>query len=421
MAQAQPEENPGKEAQENIETKDAMALTVKTNAICSSSSTSGVSFKFIAYAPEFVPRSQTQVPIPASYYYPCFHYIGGSGADAAAGSSDWFFVDDQDRSTCSISNPNPHCSSKNVPADDLRMKIVKQVEYQLMPISLIASTKKIKSLVNGNQFLAQALRSSSKLVISFVSLVFSDSSQTDNTIDLRGSCNYFCSFSCASKVVSADGKKVRRKHPFTEKDREEMQSRTIVIENLPEDHSHQNLDKIFNVVGSVKNIRICHPLESYSSNSKTDFSKRSKLHAFVEFDSAQGAKKDVEKFNDERNWRKGLRVRLLLGLTPKSVLKSRKSDEDDSLVNENSDNTSQPSNTELTEDTSAVDSKRGRGKGQGKGRGRVQNPRLASSPAPNNAVQCEGSSKQMRKSPRMPDGTKGFTMGRGKPLASRVK
>ena len=30
-----------------------------------------------------------------------------------------------------------------------------------------------------------------------------------------------------------------------------LQSCTVVVENLPEDHSHQNLDKIFNVVGRL--------------------------------------------------------------------------------------------------------------------------------------------------------------------------
>lgn len=90
------------------------------------------------------------------------------------------------------------------------------------------------------------------------------------------------------KVVSNDGKKVRRKHPFTEKDKEELhvrngcflyyqdmstfinlssslelnvylmwstflvfQSRIVVAENLPEDHSHQNLERIFSVVGRL--------------------------------------------------------------------------------------------------------------------------------------------------------------------------
>ncbi|KAH1072291.1 hypothetical protein J1N35_024619 [Gossypium stocksii] len=421
QAQAEAEEKP-EEPQEKFEAKGAMVTSVTTNTSCSSSSNgggsnNGVSFKFNAHAQEFVPRSHTQIPI-SGYYYPCFHYLGG--AAAAAGSSDWFLVGDQERAACLISNPNisiPHCSSKNVLTDDLRVKIIKQVEYQLsdmsllaneslskqiskdpegyVPISFIASTKKIKSLVNANQLLAQALRSSTKL------------------------------------VVSADGKKVRRKHPFTEKDREEVQARTVIVENLPEDHSHQNLDKIFNVVGSVKNIRICHPQESNSSKSKTDFFNRNKLHALVEYDSPHIAEKAVEKLNDERNWRKGLRVRLLLGLTPKSVLKTRKSefdgilDEDDSLLNETSDDSSQPNNTnESTEHNSedtATGSKKGRAKGRGKGRGRVQNNKHALSPQSSNASQCEASAKQISKGPRMPDGTKGFTMGRGKPLTSSVK
>lgn len=65
-------------------------------------------------------------------------------------------------------------------------------------------------------------------------------------------------------------------------------------------------------------------------------------------------------------------------------------------------------------------SKKGWGKGRGKGRGRVQSHSgsglLALSPQPSNAVQCEAYVKQTFKGPRMPDGTRGFTMGRGKPL-----
>ncbi|KAB2042830.1 hypothetical protein ES319_D02G244600v1 [Gossypium barbadense] len=358
----------------------------------------GVTFKFNAHAPEFVPKSHTQMPI-SGYYYPCFHYLGG----AAAAASDWFFLGEQEPSAYLSSNPNisiPNCSSKNVLTDDLRQKIIKQVEYQFsdmsllaneslskqtskdpegyVPISFIASTKKIKSLITNHQLLAQALRSSLKL------------------------------------VVSDDGKKVRRKHPFTEKEREQVQSRTVVVENLPEDHSHQNLDKIFNVVGSVKNIRICHPQESNSSRSKIDFVMSNK----------------VEKLNDERNWRKGLRVRLLLRLSPKSVLKTRKSefdgilDDDDSPRGEHSEGSSPPNNAESFEnivEDNTVGSKKGWSKGRGKVRGCAQNHSgrglLAASPQPSNAVQCEASVKQITKGPRMPDGTRGFTMGRGKPLS----
>ncbi|XWS67989.1 hypothetical protein CRYUN_Cryun04dG0051700 [Craigia yunnanensis] len=413
MAQAEHEEKLKEEPQEKFQDVEA----AKTNTSCSSGSSSGssnsVTFKFNAHAPEFVPRSHTQMPI-SGYYYPCFHYLGG------APGSDWFFVGDQEPDAYLISNPIlsiPNCSSNNVLTDDLRQKIIKQVEYQLsdmtllaneslskqiskdpegyVPLSFIASTKKIKSLITNNQLLAQALRSSSKL------------------------------------VVSDDAKKVRRKHPFTEKDREDVQSRTVVVENLPEDHSHQNLDKIFNIVGSVKNIRICHPQESNSSRSKSDFFMCNKLHALVEYDSTEIAEKAVEKLNDERNWRKGLRVRSLLRLSPKSVLKTRKSefngilDEDDSPRTEYSEDSSQPNNAESIENNAednGVGSKKGWGKGRGKGRGRIQNHSgrglIAASPQPSNAVQCEATMKQMSKGPRMPDGTRGFTMGRGKPLSS---
>ncbi|GMI88214.1 La related protein 6c [Hibiscus trionum] len=410
QAQAQPEENYSKDSK----MKDAMAAAAAPSAKTSTGS-NGVTFRFNAHAPEFVPRLQNQIPV-SGYYYPWFHYHCG---DAAPAVSDWF--GDQEPVTYMVTNPN--LSIPNFPSNllnnDLRQKIIKQVEYQFsdmslianesfskqiskdpegfVPISFVASTKKIKSLIANQQLLAQTLRFSSKL------------------------------------VVSDDGKKVRRKHPFTEKDREEVQSRTVVVENLPDDHSHQNLDKIFDVVGSVKNIRICHPQESNSSRSRGDFIMSNKLHALVEYESKEIAEKAVEKLNDERNWRKGLRVRSLLRLSPKSVLKTRKSefdgifDDDDLLLADYSEDSSLSNNAESIENNfedNGVGSKRGWGKGRGKGRGRIQNNSgrsfLPSSSQPSNAFQCETSVKQMIKGPRMPDGTRGFTMGRGKPISSPV-
>ncbi|KAK8568145.1 hypothetical protein V6N12_006706 [Hibiscus sabdariffa] len=407
MAQAQPEENYRNEA--NM--KDAMAAAAAPPSAKTSAGSHGVTFRFNAHAPEFVPRLQNQMPI-SGYYYPWFHYHCG---DAAA--SDWF--GDQEPVTYMVPNANLSIPTfpSNVLNNDLRQKIIKQVEYQFsdmsllanesfskqiskdpeVPISFVASTKKFKSLIANHQLLAQTLSFSSKL------------------------------------VVSDDGKKVRRKHPFTEKDREEVQSRTVVVENLPDDHSHQNLDKIFDVVGSVKSIRICHPQESNSSRSRSDFIMSNKLHALVEYESKEIAEKAVEKLNDERNWRKGLRVSSLLRLSPKSVLKTRKSgfdgifDEDDSLLTDYSDDSSLPNNAESIENNveeNGVGPKRGWGKGRGKGRVRVQNHCgrgfIPSSPQPSNAFQCETSVKQMIKGPRMPDGTRGFTMGRGKPISSPV-
>ncbi|CAL0312107.1 unnamed protein product [Lupinus luteus] len=377
--------------------------------------TTNSSFKFNVQAPEFVPRSHTQMPM-SGYFYPCFQILGGSA------DSDWFYVGDQDPTTCLIPAPNVSLpnSSKNTNSltPDLQQKIVKQVEYQFsdmsllanesfqkqinkdpegyVPITLVASTKKIKSLISNIHLLTQAIRSSSKL------------------------------------VLSADGKKVKRKHPFTEKEKEYLQSRTVVAENLPDDHSHQNLQKIFSVIGSVKTIRICHPQESNSSRPKGDIFISNKVHALVEYETLDIAEKAAEKLNDERNWRKGMRVRLLLRCSPRSVLKSRKSDfdgylDDDDIPNsESAEDSSHPNNTESNAETNveenSVGTKKGWARGRGKGRGRTQSHvghgLLAPSSQQNSLVPCEASTKPNTKGPRMPDGTRGFTLGRGKPISS---
>ncbi|EPS72682.1 hypothetical protein M569_02071, partial [Genlisea aurea] len=150
------------------------------------------------------------------------------------------------------------------------------------PISVVASFKKIKNAISDSSQLASVLRNSNKL------------------------------------IVSEDGKKVKRQQPLTESDMEELQARIIVAENLPEDHSHQNLLKIFSSVGSVKSIRTCPPQSwnGVSSASKTPkgdgLNLNGKLHTFVEYKSAEEAEKAVMELNDDGNWRNGLKVRLLL-------------------------------------------------------------------------------------------------------------
>ncbi|KAK3025630.1 hypothetical protein RJ639_042128 [Escallonia herrerae] len=404
MAQAQPEKTP------EVEIKKDGGKELD------STSNSSVSFKFNAQAPEFVPRSHTPTPVSGNYY-PYFQYLGGG-----AGGSDWIYVGDQEPAHL-VPNSNAMMPnySREVITEDLQRKIIKQVEYQFggmsllaneslakhinkdpegfVPISVIASAKKVKSLISNNHLLAQALRSSTKL------------------------------------VVSNDGKKIRRKHPFTEKDKEELQSRTVVAENLPEDNSHQYLEKIFNVVGSVKTIRICHPQECNASRSKGDFLISNKIHALVEYETPEVAEKAVEKLNDDRNWRKGLRVRVLLRCSPKSVLKSRKSDfdgylddEDDGPPFELSEDSSQANNSEAIVDSNAEESSAGTKKGWARGRGKSR-PRtqshigrglLSPSTQSSGAIQPEASTKQAMRGPRMPDGTRGFTVGRGKPICTPV-
>lgn len=99
-------------------------ITSSNNNNSTSSSSASAPFKFNVQAPEFVPRSHTQMPI-SGYYYPCFQYIGGE----ATGSADWIFVGDQEPLYV-ISSPSvamPSNTSKNVLTDDLRAKIIKQV------------------------------------------------------------------------------------------------------------------------------------------------------------------------------------------------------------------------------------------------------------------------------------------------------
>lgn len=82
-------------------------------------------FKFNAQAPEFVPRSQTQMPI-SGYLYPCFHLLGGTPS-----GPDWIYVGDREPPAAYfLTNPtNPPLpnSSKNVLSNDLQLKIIKQV------------------------------------------------------------------------------------------------------------------------------------------------------------------------------------------------------------------------------------------------------------------------------------------------------
>lgn len=73
----------------------------------------------------------------------------------------------------------------------------------------------------------------------------------------------------------------------------------------------------------------------------------------------------------------------------------------------------------------AAGSKKGWARGRGKLRGRALTYNghgvLAPSPQAGNTitVQYEIMAKPMSKGPRMPDGTRGFTMGRGKPIPSQ--
>jgi len=447
-------------------------------------SRSSSSSRLNAQAPEFVPRvaappapiqpvihvfAAPPPPPPASFFAagpapppPPFEYfkaVGGGGLGFVA-------VPEHEMGAEQGVPPPPAAQAqqqgRELTTDDVLHKITKQVEYYFsdinlattehlmrfiskdpegyVPMSVVASFKKIKALVQSSSMLASALRASSKL------------------------------------VVSEDGNRVKREQPFTESDLEELQARIVVAENLPDDHCYQNLMKIFSSVGSVRTIRTCYPQTPNGSgpvtnrSAKLDMLFANKLHAFVEYETIEDAEKAIVVLNDERNWRSGLRVRLLNSCMAKGG-KGRKGghetdghgEEDVSTSDQpnykHQEETSQPSDAlgEHVSEESTGDMGRGRGRGRGRGgrgRGRGyhnhnnnqyhhnhlqqqqhhQNSNNqgnnrggthpigtppSSRPVKTEQQQTQSSpppgANRQHPGPRMPDGTRGFSMGRGKP------
>ncbi|XP_076900810.1 la-related protein 6B-like isoform X2 [Bidens hawaiensis] len=312
-------------------------------------------------------------------------------------------------------------SDINLATTDHLMRFINKDPEGYVPISIVVAFKKIKALVSSNAQLANILRNSGKL------------------------------------VVSEDGKKVKRLHPMTEPDMEELQSRIIVAENLPDDHCHQNLMKIFSAVGSVKTIRTCQPqasnggATSASRAAKADGMLYSnKLHAFVEYETIESAEKAALELNKEGNWRHGLRVRLLRRPAKPAQSRGKKAGQKDEAVHKEDDTSTsdQHSQNEKQLDDTCQQSdgpshehqgedhpndkegghKKGRNRGRGKGRGRLQynnhhNNRgnhMATPPSTNPVNTEHPVIGKQPPGPRMPDGTRGFSLGRGKPVSVPV-
>ncbi|XP_025663110.1 la-related protein 6B isoform X2 [Arachis hypogaea] len=282
-------------------------------------------------------------------------------------------------------------SDLNLATTDHLMRFINKDSEGFVPISVVASFKKIKALITSHSQLATALRNSTKLV-----------------------------------------------------------SRIVVAENLPEDHCHQNLMKVFSAVGSVKTIRTCPPQTSNSGASSASRLGKvdgvhlaNKLHAFVEYESVELAERAVAELNDERNWRSGLRVRQMVRCMPKPS-QGRGKKGFDTEANCEEDYTSLPeqqANEKPVEDAPVADThthghveehayekesgqRKGRSRGRGKGRGRVHsrvNNQLGTQTSnSNNSILTEQVVAKQPPGPRMPDGTRGFSMGRGKPIAVNI-
>ncbi|EES08246.1 la-related protein 6B [Sorghum bicolor] len=448
---------------------------------------SGSASRLNAQAPEFVPRAAAAVPPPpppqtvvrlfapppppAAFFVaapppppPPFEYYAavaaGGGARFGPPPAEQEPEAEQPPRDGSFDDPVPkirkqveyYFSDINLATTEHLMRFISKDPEGYVPMSVVAGFKKIKALVQSNSMLASALRTSSKL------------------------------------VVSDDGARVKREQPFTESDLEELQARIVVAENLPDDHCYQNLMRLFSAVGSVKTIRTCYPQTpngtgpATNRSAKLDMLFANKLHAFVEYDSIEDAARAIVELNDERNWRSGLRVRLLSTCMTKGGKGKKGGHESDGYgEDENVSTSDQPNDKHLegtpqmsdvpgehmTEDSTG-DMGRGRGRGRGRGgrgRGRGYHQQNNNQHHQNHHQHYQNSSHHSNRSsthpvgtppsghsvkieqpsghpvkieqqqeeaaqsqpltaankqppgPRMPDGTRGFSMGRGKPQA----
>ncbi|KQK09804.1 la-related protein 6A [Brachypodium distachyon] len=297
-------------------------------------------------------------------------------------------------------------SDENLPTDDHMLKFVKNNKQGFVPLGVIASFRKMKKLTQDLSIIEAALRTSSKL------------------------------------VVSSNGKRIRRLHPLPCNELKDVKKRTVLVENLPLDFSMESIQEKFGTVGKIMKITIHdpHAVGESAASKKPDFMLSNKVHAVVEYEAVEVAEKAATTLNDERNWRTGMRVILLAKRSVTGSARhiqsskenhgtvSKKNNEDQSLKEQGSvsEQNGGADSGEVALDKENMNSdvnheevrrhQKTIAKGGQKGRYRSQGKGLIQQ---NTSGHGHGSfpSDSMNKpisGPRMPDGTRGFTMGRGR-------
>ncbi|PWA98604.1 Lupus La protein [Artemisia annua] len=301
--------------------------------------------------------------------------------------------------------------------DELRDKIIRQVEYYLsdenlrtdkfllkylandeqgyIPVGVIASFRKMKKLTTHKSLVVAALKESSIL------------------------------------TLSKNQKKVKRVHPFPLTEILDPELCTVLVENLPEDHTIENMKKIFGEAGIIKKITI-HEGNATREGKKCSTEEKllsGKLHAVVEYQTVEAAENAAATLNNEQDWRHGMRVKLLKRRVKNAQRKKghdsekRSSVQADSLGDKESKQSSEhhddTPNDEHELHTGEHHSKEKNGdRGQNRRRSRKQKYQGPSGAGHGTAYHTHGGEfSKPPPGPRMPDGTRGFTMGRGRPLS----
>ncbi|XP_054777250.1 la-related protein 6A [Prosopis cineraria] len=314
-----------------------------------------------------------------------------------------------------------HAAETVTSVDDLKLKIIKQVEYYFsdenlpadkyligflrknkegfVPISVIASFRKMKKLSQDHSLIVAALKESSLL------------------------------------VVSGDGKSVKRLNPFQLHEARDPKFFTVLVENLPEDRSKENIQHIFSEAGNIKQISIHDPcaIEGSQKSRKQKMISR-KLHALVEYETIEAAEKAAATLNNEQDWRNGMRVKVLKKMTKHGHRKqawkgsdSEKNSTRTSRVSELTGDEEHHSSNEHNEDThdeedggEHLSKDRGGQRNRNRGCSRKHKYRGMHGMGHGSTSSSHHATEAPKPppGPKMPDGTRGFTMGRGRVLGS---
>ena len=120
-------------------------------------------------------------------------------------------------------------------------------------------------------------------------------------------------------IVDDARAKLRRAQPLPDFDLEDVQSRTVVAENFGADApTIDGVRERFAPAGEVLMVRVRHPgmqtPAGATAKSGLDLVHVASgaVHALVEFATRDAAARSVEMLNDDKDWRNGLRVRLLV-------------------------------------------------------------------------------------------------------------
>nr|KYP38757.1 La-related protein 7 [Cajanus cajan] len=282
-------------------------------------------------------------------------------------------------------------SDENLPTDKYLLGFVKRNKEGFVPISVIASFRKMKKLTRDHALIVDALKESSLF------------------------------------VVSGDGKRVKRLNPLRLNESRDHKLYTVLVENLPEDHSRKNIQQIFHEAGNIKRISIHDPHSTSESarHIKQDTLISNKLHALVEYESIEAAEKAVAMLNNEQDWRNGMRVKLLKQMGKyghkKQAWKGSNAEKNSSspVFEQTGDEENHGSN-EHKEDTHEEDVCTSFDKGgqryRNQGRSRKHKYRSGNGMGHGNTPSTHAAeASKPPPGPRMPDGTRGFAIGRGRP------